>query len=211
MFFREPLRLLPHRDRVKLAISPNRTWGVRLRDRIAQSLGLRMAMQLLPNRVNRLLQIGFGDGYIMPELDSRTNQLFGIDEHELGAEVQDRLRLNGVNVQLARGLPDTLPYADGYFDRIVVLDGFATNVDWENAALEIVRVLNPTGRLVYVLGREAVAQEKVLLRSFEVLRELRFLPYLPNSLSLVRVLDLQPYAVDVTPHARSKIRQRIAV
>jgi ubiquinone/menaquinone biosynthesis C-methylase UbiE len=174
---------------------------------------MRLVLQLLPGRVNRLLQLAYGDGRFMPELDTRANQLFGIDAHPFAEEVQDRLRLNGVQARLSRGLGDVLTYDDHYFDRIVIADPLPSECDLENVSLELARVLAPSGKLLLAVPALLSSHQlnKVWLRSYELVDDLHFPAFLPVAASFLRAVELAPRPISTTPHRPSGVRQRIAV
>ena len=151
MFFREPLRLLPKDDLVKTGPSDHAALVYQLHAGWLQKARMRLAVDFLPNRVNRLLEIGYGSGILMPELDSHANQLYGIDPHSLRHEVSERLRIHGVHPRLSTGTAEELPYENGYFDRIVAISSIEFVTDIEAACREMVRVLAPGGRLVVVM------------------------------------------------------------
>jgi demethylmenaquinone methyltransferase/2-methoxy-6-polyprenyl-1,4-benzoquinol methylase len=92
-----------------------------------------------------------------------------------------------------KGLPsvcgpaERLPFADGCFDRILMVDAFHHLEDQERAAYELFRVLAPTGRLVIVepdIRRPAVVliaiMEKVLLMRSHFLTADRILALFPG-------------------------------
>ena len=233
MFFREPMRLLPKEDLVKTGPFDCAAGLYKLHTGWLQKAGIRLGVDLLPNRVNRLLEIGYGSGVLMPELDTHTNQLYGIDPHALRHEVSERLRIHGVHPRLTTGTAEELPYENGYFDRIIAVGSMEYINDINTACREMIRVLAPGGRLVVVtagmpatfgLGsqpppgesQKAVlsAREKLiptLLQHFEVVRWWKYPPLLGNAFCLYHALDLEPQSPVLTPHSQHSERKKMAV
>ena len=109
-----------------------------------------MGIRLLPEHVGRLLEIGYGSGILMPELNRRCDELFGIDPHPHADDVAARLRSHNIHAQLASGSAEKLPYANGMFDRAIAISSIEFVPDADVACREIIRVLKPDGRLIVV-------------------------------------------------------------
>lgn len=120
----------------------------RFYDRVFHFLGPERLMKLLqPQPSERILDIGGGTG--------RVSQTFG-DDYEGRAPLVVVCDPSWGMLGEARqkqmiaccGLAEHLPFADGAFDRIVMVDTFHHLHNQQTAAKETLRVLRPGGRLV---------------------------------------------------------------
>lgn len=111
---------------------------------------LKMAIKLLDNnkRFDNILEIGFGSGILMPELNKRCNRLFGIDIHENINIVKTRLKGINICAELIKGSILEIPFRDNYFDAIVSVSILEHLIDLRSAVSEIKRVLKVNGVLV---------------------------------------------------------------
>jgi ubiquinone/menaquinone biosynthesis C-methylase UbiE len=116
----------PFYDRVFAGFDP-----ARLRDLLALPAG-------------RLLDVGGGTGRV-------TGALVGMTGLAVITDVS-RAMLSGTRskpgLRPARGHAERLPFPDGSFDRVLVVDAFHHFANHRQAAGELVRVLAPGGRLV---------------------------------------------------------------
>jgi demethylmenaquinone methyltransferase/2-methoxy-6-polyprenyl-1,4-benzoquinol methylase len=97
---------------------------------------------------HRLLDIGGGTGRIAQLFCERVAEVCVIDP-SLGMLQQGRDKCPSAwPLELTQAESETLPFADGAFDRIIVVDAFHHLRDQALAAGEMVRVLVPGGRLV---------------------------------------------------------------
>ena len=92
---------------------------------------------------HQLLDVGGGTGRV-------TNALV---EHVDGACIVDvswgmltEAQLKGLHA--CQGAAEHLPFSEGAFDRILIVDAFHHFQDWPQAASELLRVLRPGGRIV---------------------------------------------------------------
>jgi demethylmenaquinone methyltransferase/2-methoxy-6-polyprenyl-1,4-benzoquinol methylase len=51
-------------------------------------------------------------------------------------------------LQACQGAAERLPFSEGAFERILIVDAFHHFQDWPRAATELLRVLRPGGRIV---------------------------------------------------------------
>ena len=127
---------MPHLDHFSL-IAP-------FYDRIFGRLDVTRLRELLALPAGRLLDVGGGTGRVAATLA-------GEFEHVVLADPSQAM-LSGarakVGLKPARAHAERLPFADGSFDRVLVVDAFHHFAHQEQAAAEMLRVLAPGGRLV---------------------------------------------------------------
>jgi ubiquinone/menaquinone biosynthesis C-methylase UbiE len=90
-----------------------------------------------------LLDVGGGTGRVAQALRGLADEVVVVDE---SAAMLHHACLKGLPA--ARGLAERLPFSDGCFARILVVDAFHHFQDQQQAALDLLRVLSPSGRLV---------------------------------------------------------------
>jgi ubiquinone/menaquinone biosynthesis C-methylase UbiE len=115
----------------------------RFYDRVFHFLGPERLMSLLQARpAERILDIGGGTG--------RVSQTFGDDYVVVVCDPSWGMLREARQKQMIAccALAEHLPFADGAFDRIVMVDTFHHLHDQHAAAKETLRVLRPGGRLV---------------------------------------------------------------
>ena len=115
----------------------------RFYDRVFHFLGPERLMNLLQARPSeRILDIGGGTG--------RVSQTFGDDYVVVVCDPSWEMLGETRQKQLIAccGLAEHLPFADGAFDRVVMVDTSHHLRDQHVATKEILRVLHPGGRLV---------------------------------------------------------------
>jgi demethylmenaquinone methyltransferase/2-methoxy-6-polyprenyl-1,4-benzoquinol methylase len=101
-----------------------------------------------PEASHRLLDIGGGTGRIAQRFCGCVAQVCVIDPSpEMLRQVRDKCP-SARSLDSTQAESETLPFADGVFDRIIVVDAFHHLRDQALAASEMVRVLAPGGRLV---------------------------------------------------------------
>jgi ubiquinone/menaquinone biosynthesis C-methylase UbiE len=105
----------------------------------------------LDGRFNRILEIGYGSGLLMPTLASVCDELYGLDLVPEPPGLRARLAKLGVTPkQLVQADAQKTPFADGFFDGVVAFSIFEHLRDHELATAlgEAARVLVPGGRLL---------------------------------------------------------------
>ncbi len=115
----------------------------RFYDRVFHFLGPERLLNMLqPRPSERILDIGGGTG--------RVSQTFGDDYAVIVCDPSWGMLGEARQKQMVAccGLGEHLPFADGAFDRIVMVDAFHHLRDQRAAAKEALRVLRPGGRLV---------------------------------------------------------------
>ena len=144
------LRLLPESALVKTNPLDQAAWNYRPVLGGLQRRRFDLVTELLPDRIGRLLELGYGSGVFMPELARRCDDLHGADVHPESAAVTEALRAEGVVAHLVEAPAEALPYDDRSFDCIVGVSclEFVDSID--GACLELRRVLRPGGTVVIV-------------------------------------------------------------
>jgi ubiquinone/menaquinone biosynthesis C-methylase UbiE len=115
-----------------------------------------------------LLDVGGGTGRVADVLAERVARACVLD---LSRGMLVEARAKGLCAY--RGAAEHLPFPDGTFDRILIVDAFHHFRDWASAAGELVRVLRPGGRMVVeepdirngVVKLIALAERLLLMRS----------------------------------------------
>jgi ubiquinone/menaquinone biosynthesis C-methylase UbiE len=111
----------------------------------------RWLQHALPHvRGPRVLEVSFGTGYLLTQLDAGLEP-YGLD---LNAALLERARRNlsrlGLPTRLVRGTVESLPYEDAQFDTVINTMAFSGYPNAAKAMAELSRVLKPDGRLVIV-------------------------------------------------------------
>lgn len=107
---------------------------------------LRLVIDLLGGRrYSALLEVGYGSGIFLPELDRHTDRLAGIDLHGETGRVGEMLGRLGVEAELKQASLYELPFADGEFDALVCVSVLEHLTDLDGAFDEFRRVLAPDG------------------------------------------------------------------
>lgn len=98
---------------------------------------------------DRLLEIGYGCGIFMPELQHYCRELYGVDIHRFDQQVSAKLELQGVSASLFSADVCAMPFEEQFFDCAIAVSSLEyTDADLSGA--EIRRVLKPGGVLVLV-------------------------------------------------------------
>jgi ubiquinone/menaquinone biosynthesis C-methylase UbiE len=119
-------------------------WAAPLYDRIFHFSDPTQLLTLLePGPEHRLLDVGGGTGRV-------TNVLVGHVGQACIIDVSPGMLLQAWEKGLCayRGVAEHLPFRDGAFDRILIVDAFHHFRDWPWAATELLRVLRCGGRMV---------------------------------------------------------------
>ena len=90
-----------------------------------------------------ILDVGGGTGRVAQMLRGMADEVVILDE---SAAMLQQARLKGLTA--IRGQAEWLPFPDGAFARILVVDAFHQLRDQQRAAVELLRVLAPRGRIV---------------------------------------------------------------
>jgi len=113
-------------------------------DRLFTTLNLDRLRELLALPVGRLLDVGGGTGRVSGALTGLAGEIVVTD---LSAAMLRQARGKD-GLRPVRAHAERLPFPDGSFDRVLVVDALHHFCDQEWAAGELLRVLTPGGRLV---------------------------------------------------------------
>jgi ubiquinone/menaquinone biosynthesis C-methylase UbiE len=99
----------------------------------------------------RVLEVGFGSGVTFLNLHEMYNEIYGLDLTASTQEVGAVFAARGITTQLQNGDVLHMPYADHFFDTVLLISILEhLNPDRLVAAFqEIKRVLKPRGQVVY--------------------------------------------------------------
>lgn len=117
---------------------------------------------LLPNRAERIVEVGFGSGVFMPDLASKCHELYGIDVHSHVEQVQSMLRQRGVHATLYRQDAARMDFPDSFFDLIVAVSALEFIHDIDAAARQMNRVLKNGGCVVAVMPAKSRILDSML-------------------------------------------------
>lgn len=145
------LKLLPPETLLKTGAVDHADWNYRPILGWIQRQRFKLILSFLPKeRVNRLLEVGYGSGVFMPELSDRCQELYGIDIHQKQDAVAEVLAKFNVFPKLYSGSATLLPFEDNFFDCLVAVSSLEFIDNLEAACQEMQRVLKPTGDLIVV-------------------------------------------------------------
>jgi len=112
---------------------------------------LELAYSLMgKNKVDRILDIGYGGGTFVPMLSKIGKNIYGIDTMPYPEKVDQILKKENLKANLAVGSIFKLPYTENFFDRIVcisVMEHFKGK-ELNSAVRAMYKILKPGGYLV---------------------------------------------------------------
>jgi len=98
-----------------------------------------------------ILEISFGNGYLMSQYASSKYEIYGIDYNKKMVEVaRKRIANKGFDINLIKGNVEKLPFPDDSFDTIINTMAFTGYPDGRKAIGEMKRVLKPGGRILLI-------------------------------------------------------------
>jgi SAM-dependent methyltransferase len=148
---RQSLRLLPPEALLKTGEVDHADWNYRPLLGSISRTRFRLVVSLLDEqRSGRLLEVGYGSGVFMPELARFSDELYGIDIHEMTQPVTESLAKVNVHARLFSGSAMAMPFDENFFDAIVAVSALEFVSDINATCLEIKRVLKPGGSFVVV-------------------------------------------------------------
>lgn len=112
---------------------------------------LQLGLDLFTGSSQRLLEVGYGSGLLMPTLARATSELYGVDLEREPPGLRAALsRLGAVPKELVQADIRRLPFPDAYFDCAVafsILEHLKSH-ELGEALSELARVLAPGGQLL---------------------------------------------------------------
>lgn len=149
---RQPLKLLPPGALLKTGEVDHADWNYRPLLGSISRTRFKLARRLLATqpRAARLLEVGYGSGVFMPELARLCDALYGIDVHASHQSVEAMLKQFDVAARLFSGSVAKMPFEDGLFDAVVAVSALEFVADLDAAAVEIARVMRPSGIFVVI-------------------------------------------------------------
>lgn len=145
------LELLPPEDLVKTSSVDEADWNFRPLLGFIQRKRFQLAVELLSrDRFRRLLEVGYGSGVFLTELQRHCEEVYGIDPHPMPERVERTLAGRGVTARLYSGDAAAMPFIDGFIDCVVAISSLEFIPDLNGACSEIKRVLTPDGVFVVV-------------------------------------------------------------
>jgi SAM-dependent methyltransferase len=115
---------------------------------------LRWVKNALPReKVDAVLEIGYGSGVFLYELARHARMLVGVDVHPHAATVRQKLGDDGIDVTTLRASGMFLPFHDHTFDVVVIVSALEFMSDPYACLTESMRVTRPAGRVVCVTPR----------------------------------------------------------
>lgn len=145
------LKLLPPETLLKTGEVDHADWNYRPILGFIQRQRFKLIVSFLAKeRVNRLLEIGYGSGVFMPELSHHCRDLYGIDIHQKQDSVIEVLAKFNISAKLYSVSATLLPFKDNFFNCLVAVSSLEFIDDLEAACLEMQRVIKPAGSLILV-------------------------------------------------------------
>jgi SAM-dependent methyltransferase len=143
--------LLPREALLRTGDVDHADWNYRPLLGWIQRQRFHLVLRLLGNRsFDRVLEIGYGSGVFMPELNRHCKELYGIDKHAMHEAVAQRLAQYGVRAQLSQASAERTMLPERCFDVIVAISSLEYVEDLPAACSEFARILKPGGELIVV-------------------------------------------------------------
>jgi len=106
-------------------------------------------LSLLKDDYEKLLEIGYGSGILLPELSFRSEVVFGLETHKNEEKVYQLLKKENIdNVTLKSGNILNIPFDDNFFDCIVSVSTLEHISELDKTFSEMKRILKQEGELV---------------------------------------------------------------
>jgi ubiquinone/menaquinone biosynthesis C-methylase UbiE len=119
-------------------------------------------LPLFPDqKVERILEVGYGSGVFQYELGRRCGLSVAVDPHPHASEVSRRLAEDGVLSTLVRGDGTRLPLQSKSFDLVIALSVIEHTSDPALCLAECRRVLRSGGRMLFLIPRKLAWADKV--------------------------------------------------
>src|SRR2546426_913228 len=123
----------------------------------------RLALEMLPARLGRVLDVGCGPAVLAEALLERAEEFWGIDlSAQMIAHGRARVQSHALCTRCHLGVGDgeALGFADGAFDAVVSLGMLEYLSSYDRALAEIFRVLRPGGVAVLAVPNRASAYHR---------------------------------------------------
>jgi len=102
-------------------------------------------------RGKRVLEVSFGNGYLMTQYAEGDLEIYGIDCNKRMLEIASRkLTLKSINANLSLADVEKLPYPDQSFDTVINTMSFSEYHNGDKAMSEMKRVLKKGGTLLMI-------------------------------------------------------------
>jgi len=150
-FCRLSLNLLPKNLLLKTSELDKAVWNYKPVLGFIQRQRFRLIKQLLTaQQYNRILEVGYGSGIFIPELQKYCHEIYGIDIHHEHKKIIDLLKKIKIDAKLIRASATAIPFDQDYFDCIIAVSAIEFIKDLDKAFLEFKRVLKSNGCLIFV-------------------------------------------------------------
>jgi SAM-dependent methyltransferase len=166
-------------------------------------------------KCHRLLEVGYGSGIFMPELDRYCEELHGVDIHNKDQDIQNILEQVGIKTKLYSASIESTIFPSNFFDYVVAVSALEFVHNINAACKEIRRILKPEGFLIVItpgysriydlslkiLTGESAKQDygdrrelllPILLEDFSIIQSLTFPPVIGRIVPLYNGLKLRP-------------------
>lgn len=145
------LRLLPRSSLTRTGEFDHADWNYRPALGFVQRARFRLVDSMISGtRVDRMLEVGYGSGVLLPHLERRCSELYGIDIHSFDKDVFEALQACGVTVRLKSASVTKMPFESAFFDAVVTVSALEYVQEIHAACREIKRVLRPGGEFIAV-------------------------------------------------------------
>lgn len=99
----------------------------------------------------KILEVSFGNGYLMAQYASDKYKIYGIDYNEKMLEIaSNKMKKRNIKAQLSQGNVENLPFPNNTFDTVINTMAFTGYPNGEKAMSELKRVLKKDGKLLLV-------------------------------------------------------------
>lgn len=114
-----------------------------------------MGLEMLHTRYDKLLEVGYGSGFLMPYWGTKAKEVYGLDQDAQPEEVSSHIKkASDQDFKLVQGSLLHMPYTDGFFDCVVAFSIMEHVLERKAAVEELHRVIRPGGTLL--VGMPAV-------------------------------------------------------
>lgn len=141
---------------------------------------IQYGLDLIPNnrKYDKILEIGYGSGLLMPTLCSMSENVYGIDVNPLKEEYNALISDIKIRPNLIKGNIESTDFKDETFDLIVAFSIFEHLKNVEPALKEVSRILKPGGYFLLGIPRVDRIMEKLFhLIGFHIINQFHFSTY----------------------------------